>query len=107
MAVPFLLAALGIERVTGWLRRYSRYVRYVSVATGVRLVIIGVMLLFGIFQRLAAFGFFFNLHGPDDQHTCKPYEHSGSHIARVGAGLGKRGGSLVAAGGKRAGGRSR
>lgn len=60
MAVPFLLAALGIERVAGWLRRYSRYLRYVSVATGVLLVIIGVMLLFGIFQRLAAFGFFIN-----------------------------------------------
>jgi cytochrome c-type biogenesis protein len=60
MAVPFLLAALAIERVTGWLRRYSRYLRYVSIATGMLLVGIGVMLLFGLFQRLAAFGFFIN-----------------------------------------------
>ncbi|MCX6025302.1 MAG: cytochrome c biogenesis protein CcdA [Chloroflexi bacterium] len=58
MAVPFLLAALGIGRVSEWLRRYSRYLRYVSLATGALLVIIGVMLLLGVFQRLAAFGFF-------------------------------------------------
>ncbi|OGO46824.1 MAG: hypothetical protein A2Z30_04725 [Chloroflexi bacterium RBG_16_64_43] len=60
MAVPFLLAALGIGRVSEWLRRYSRYLRYVSLATGALLVVIGVMLLFGVFQRLAAFGFFIN-----------------------------------------------
>jgi len=60
MAVPFLLAALGIGRVSEWLRRYSRYLRYVSLATGALLVILGVMLLFGVFQRLAAFGFFIN-----------------------------------------------
>jgi cytochrome c-type biogenesis protein len=58
MAVPFLLAALGIGRVSEWLRRYSRYLRYVSLATGALLVIIGVMLVLGVFQRLAAFGFF-------------------------------------------------
>jgi len=60
MAVPFLLAALGIGRVSEWLRRYARYLRYVSLVTGALLVIIGVMLLFGVFQRLAAFGFFIN-----------------------------------------------
>jgi cytochrome c-type biogenesis protein len=58
MAVPFLLAALGIGRVSEWLRRSSRYLRYVSLATGALLVIIGVMLVLGVFQRLAAFGFF-------------------------------------------------
>ena len=45
LAVPFLLAALGIGRVAELMRRYGKLVRYLSIATGVILVIIGVMLL--------------------------------------------------------------
>ncbi len=58
LAVPFLLAALGVGRATEWIRRHRRTIRYVSYATGVLLVIVGVMLFTGTLERLAQFGFF-------------------------------------------------
>jgi cytochrome c-type biogenesis protein len=58
LAVPFLLAALGIGRVAELMRRYGKVVHYLSIATGVILVIVGVMLLTGTLERLAQFGFF-------------------------------------------------
>jgi cytochrome c-type biogenesis protein len=58
LAVPFLLAALGVGRVTELMRRHSRAIHYMSIATGALLVIVGVMLLTGTLERLASFGFF-------------------------------------------------
>lgn len=58
LAIPFLLAALGIGRVTRLMQRYSKAIRYLAIATGVVLVIIGVMLFTGSLERLAQFGFF-------------------------------------------------
>ena len=58
LAVPFLLAALGIGRVAELMRRYGKLVRYLSIATGFIMVIVGVMLLTGTLERLAQFGFF-------------------------------------------------
>jgi len=58
LAVPFLLAALGIGRVAELMRRYGKFVRYLSIGTGVILVIVGLMLLTGTLERLAQFGFF-------------------------------------------------
>jgi cytochrome c-type biogenesis protein len=58
LAVPFLLAALGVARVTDLMRRHRRLIRYVSLATGVVLVIVGIMLFTGTLERLARFGFF-------------------------------------------------
>lgn len=58
LAIPFLLAALGIGRVAELMRRYGKVVRYLSIATGVVLVIVGVMLMTGTLERLAQFGFF-------------------------------------------------
>jgi cytochrome c-type biogenesis protein len=58
LAIPFLLAALGIGRVAELMRRYSKAIRYLAFGTGVILVIIGVMLLTGTLERLAQFGFF-------------------------------------------------
>jgi cytochrome c-type biogenesis protein len=61
LAIPFLLAALGIGWVSIILRKYSRMMRYVEIAMGVILVIVGVMLFFGIFALLASrFGLFFD-----------------------------------------------
>jgi cytochrome c-type biogenesis protein len=53
MAIPFLLAALGIGRVAELMRRHSRLIHYVSVGTGILLVIVGIMLLTGTLERLA------------------------------------------------------
>lgn len=58
LAIPFLLAALGIGRVTELLRRHTKAIRYMSLATGAVLVVVGIMLLTGTLERLAQFGFF-------------------------------------------------
>ena len=58
LAVPFLLAALGIGRATELMRKYSNAVRYISIITGVILVIVGALLLTGRLEQLARFGFF-------------------------------------------------
>ncbi len=58
LAVPFLLAALGVGRIAELMRRYGKVVRYLSIATGVVLVLVGVMLMTGTLERLAQFGFF-------------------------------------------------
>lgn len=58
LAVPFLLAALGVGRVTFLMRRHAKVIHYLSIATGVLLVALGVMLLTGTLSRLASFGFF-------------------------------------------------
>lgn len=60
LAIPFLIAALGIGWVTTILRRYGKVMRYVEIVMGVILIIVGVMLFSGTFERLARFGFFVN-----------------------------------------------
>ncbi len=47
LAVPFLLAALGIGRITELMRRHSTAIRYISIGTGVLLVLVGVLLATG------------------------------------------------------------
>ncbi len=61
LAIPFLLAALGLGWVTVVLRKYSQVMRYAEIAMGVILVIVGVMLSMGVFEQLARFGFFVDL----------------------------------------------
>lgn len=61
MAVPFLLAALGIGRVAELMRRHGKLVHYLSLATGALLVVIGILLFTGTLQQLARFGFFVDL----------------------------------------------
>lgn len=58
LAIPFLIAALGIGWVTTILRRYARVMRIVEIVMGVLLVILGIMLILGTFQTLARFGSF-------------------------------------------------
>src|ERR671928_699157 len=59
LAIPFLLAALGLGWVSITLRRYGKIMHYVEVGMGIVLVIIGVMLFAGIFERIAQAGQFF------------------------------------------------
>ncbi|MGW8249178.1 MAG: cytochrome c biogenesis CcdA family protein [Anaerolineales bacterium] len=61
LAIPFLVAALGIGWVTAILRRYGKLMRYVEIGMGVVLIIVGVMLFLGTFQQLSRFGFFVDL----------------------------------------------
>ena len=53
LAIPFLLAALGLGWVSLTLRKYGKVMHYVEIAMGVVLVVIGVMLFSGIFERIA------------------------------------------------------
>ncbi|MCC6500623.1 MAG: cytochrome c biogenesis protein CcdA [Anaerolineales bacterium] len=59
LGIPFLIAALGVGWVSLTLKKYGKVMRYVEVAMGVVLVIVGVMLFTGIFERIAAAGQFF------------------------------------------------
>ncbi len=58
LAVPFLFASVGVDRVTNLLRNHSRVMAIASKAMGAVLVVIGAMLFLGTFGALARFGFF-------------------------------------------------
>ena len=58
MAIPFLVAALGIGWVGTALLKYGKAMHYVEIAMGVVLVIVGILLFAGVFELLARFGFF-------------------------------------------------
>jgi len=60
LAIPFLVAALGIGWVTAILRKYSKVMRYVEIAMGVIMVIVGVMLFAGVFELIARYGYYVN-----------------------------------------------
>ncbi|MBK8617855.1 MAG: cytochrome c biogenesis protein CcdA [Anaerolineales bacterium] len=59
LAIPFLIAALGIGWVTTILKKYSKTMRYVEIVMGVILVVIGIMLFTGAFELIAQQGQFF------------------------------------------------
>jgi cytochrome c-type biogenesis protein len=59
LAVPFLIAALGIGWLSGTLRRFGKAMHYVEVGMGVILVIVGLMLFFNVFQWISTYGQFF------------------------------------------------
>jgi cytochrome c-type biogenesis protein len=55
LGIPFLLAAAGIGSVSEVLKRYGKYLRYVSIATGALLVFIGVLLFTNSLAVFAGF----------------------------------------------------
>ena len=59
LAIPFLIAALGVGWVSLTLRKYGKVMHYVEVVMGVILIIIGVMLFAGTFGLIAQKGQFF------------------------------------------------
>ncbi len=61
LAIPFLLAALGIGWVTTILRKYGKVMRYTEIFMGVILIIVGIMLMLGYLSQLSRFGSFFNV----------------------------------------------
>ena len=58
LAIPFLIAALGVGWVATVLRRYGKVMHYAEIVMGVLLIIVGVMLFLGTFEQLARFGVF-------------------------------------------------
>jgi cytochrome c-type biogenesis protein len=59
LAIPFLIAALGVGWVSLTLKKYGKVMHYIEIGMGVILVLLGVMLFAGIFERIAAAGQFF------------------------------------------------
>jgi cytochrome c-type biogenesis protein len=59
LAIPFLVAALGVGWVSLTLRKYGKVMHYVEVVMGVILIIVGVMLFAGTFGLIAQKGQFF------------------------------------------------
>jgi cytochrome c-type biogenesis protein len=60
LAIPFLIAAVGIGWVTTLLRRYSKIMRTTEIVMGIILVISGILLFLGSFNILASFVPFYN-----------------------------------------------
>ena len=58
LAVPFLLAALGIGRVAELMRDHARWLKGISIATGLTMILLGIMLLTGTLSQLSRFGVF-------------------------------------------------
>ena len=61
LAIPFLIAALGIGWVTKILQRYSKLTHYIEIIMGVILIIVGIMLFLGVLETLNQYGFFVDL----------------------------------------------
>jgi cytochrome c-type biogenesis protein len=59
LAIPFLVAALGIGWVSTILRKYNKTMRVVEIVMGVILIIVGIMLFSGTFAIIAQKGQFF------------------------------------------------
>jgi cytochrome c-type biogenesis protein len=53
LAIPFLIAALGVGWVGTALRKYGRVMRVVEIVMGVILIVVGIMLFFGVFALIA------------------------------------------------------
>jgi len=54
LAVPFLVAALAVERFIGWFHRFRRHLHLVQRVSGALLLAVGLLILTGQFTRLAA-----------------------------------------------------
>ena len=80
LGIPFMLAAAGIANVSQILRRYNRYLRYVSIVTGIFLIIIGVMLFTNTLSRFATMASFTQFQASIDQNVITFWQwltHSG------------------------------
>jgi cytochrome c-type biogenesis protein len=53
LGIPFLLAALVVDRFIGWFQRYRRFIPLVNRIAGIVLVVVGVLLVTGYFSLLA------------------------------------------------------
>jgi len=61
LAIPFLVAALGMGWVSEVLQRYGKAMHYVEIVMGVVLIIVGIMLFLGTFESLARYGSFITI----------------------------------------------
>lgn len=62
LAIPFLIASTQIGLVTTVIRRYGKVMRYVEIAMGILLILVGALLLSGRFAQLASLGSFLDYY---------------------------------------------
>ncbi|MEW6063766.1 cytochrome C biogenesis protein DsbD [Desulforamulus profundi] len=55
LAIPFMLAAISISWTVNYLPRFNKYLTVLSVASGLILMIVGVLLFLDIFPRISAY----------------------------------------------------
>ena len=82
LGIPFLILALGLERAAGWVRRMRRYQRLFQTASGIFILIIGVMLLTNTMSRIAIWAFQNGLYLDFSTYNAAP-----SYITAMLAGL--------------------
>jgi cytochrome c-type biogenesis protein len=56
LAIPFLVASIQIGLVTTALKQYGKFMHYIEIGMGVLLIVVGVLLLLGRFEKIAQFG---------------------------------------------------
>ncbi len=56
LAIPFLVASIQIGLVTTALKKYGKFMRFVEVGMGILLIIVGILLMIGRFERIAQLG---------------------------------------------------
>jgi cytochrome c-type biogenesis protein len=54
LAVPFLIAAVAVEKFIDWFKKFRQYIPLVTKLSGAVLVFVGVLLMSGYFSLLAA-----------------------------------------------------
>lgn len=54
LGIPFLLVGLAVDRVGAWLRRFRRYLHPIQIATGVLILIFGILLFMDWLRILGA-----------------------------------------------------
>lgn len=57
LGIPFLVLALGLERASGWLKRMRPYQKYFKIASGVFIIVIGLLLLTNTMSLIAIWAF--------------------------------------------------
>lgn len=61
LGVPFVLAGLAVGSLTAWLRRMGKYMKWVSIVSGVLLILIGIAIFTDSLRLLSGYGSFFDL----------------------------------------------
>ncbi len=72
LGVPFLVLAIGLERAMDWIKRLGRFRRASQLASGVFILIIGVMLLSNTMSRIAIWAFQNGLYIDFSSYTSVP-----------------------------------
>ncbi|NOH02607.1 MAG: hypothetical protein HND47_11955 [Chloroflexi bacterium] len=72
LGIPFLILALGLERAAGWVKRMRRYQRAFQIASGVLILIIGIMLFTNTMSRIAIWAFQNGLFIDFSTYTATP-----------------------------------